>query len=157
MPVTKQEALRRLEKEYRKINSVVGPVDLKVVAAWAISAGKWKPHAKDLVKQCAKEIAGALRNDYFTDPKGRRVRAKHPVKDRRGGTNYSFWDDIRTASRTHMERSFQQRREQIVGDCRQLKTDVDSYNDAHEDETDIQLVLDFTWDVAELEAAQGAA
>jgi hypothetical protein len=28
-----------------------------------------------------------------------------------------------------MEIAFQQRRQQILGDCRQLKTDVDSYND----------------------------
>ena len=49
--------------------------------------------------------------------------------------------------------AFQQRRAQIIGDCRQLKTDVDSYNDAHADEPPIQLVLDFTRDVAELEVA----
>ena len=98
-----------------------------------------------------------MRNEHFTDAKGRRVRAKHSVKSRRGDQNFSLWDDIRTADRAHMETSFAQRREQIVGDCRQLKTDVDSYNDAHVDDVSIQLVLDFTMDVAELEAGRNAA
>jgi hypothetical protein len=49
-----------------------------------------------------------------------------------------------------MELAFAQRRQQIVGDCRQLKTDVDSYNDRHPSERAIQLVFDFTNDLAEL-------
>lgn len=52
-----------------------------------------------------------------------------------------------------MKISFQQRRQQIVGDCRQLKVDVDSYNDLNLDEEPIQTVFDFTMDLAELEAA----
>lgn len=48
-----------------------------------------------------------------------------------------------------MERAFQLRRRQIVGDCKQLKTDVDSFNDNHPAEKPIQLLLDFADDVAE--------
>lgn len=51
-----------------------------------------------------------------------------------------------------MELAFQQRRRQIVGDCRQLKVDVDSFNDNANIGQTIQLILDFTYDVAELEA-----
>jgi hypothetical protein len=47
-----------------------------------------------------------------------------------------------------MERAFAQRREQIISDCVQLRTDVDAYNDMSK-ESPIQLVLDFTEDVAE--------
>jgi hypothetical protein len=50
-----------------------------------------------------------------------------------------------------MELAFAQRRQQILGDCHQLKMDVDSYNDGHADETPIQMVFDFTNDLAELE------
>lgn len=157
MPATKGEQLRRIERRYRLESGTSGPVDLKAVAAWAIKQGHWKPHARSLISQCAKDLAGALRNDYHTDSKGRRVRTKHPVKFRSGERVLALWDDIRTATRGHMEVSFTQRREQIVGDCRQLKTDVDSYNDSHLDETDIQLVLDFTMDVAELEAGREVA
>ena len=48
-------------------------------------------------------------------------------------------------------RSFAQRRQQIVGDCLQLKTDVDVYNDKREPDEPIQVPLDFTLDVAELQ------
>ncbi len=51
-----------------------------------------------------------------------------------------------------MEVAFQQRRQQIVGDCRQLKTDVDSYNENANSEQPIQMVFDFTDDLAELDA-----
>jgi hypothetical protein len=56
-----------------------------------------------------------------------------------------------------MERSFQQRRQGIVGDCRQLKSDVDSYNHNHNTGEDIQLVLDFTADMEEYEALKAIA
>ena len=48
-----------------------------------------------------------------------------------------------------METAFRQRRVQIVGDCRQLKRDVDYYNDAHPSQELIQLFFDFTDDIEE--------
>lgn len=63
------------------------------------------------------------------------------------------WDDMRTAPRDHMQRSFQERRLQIAADCTQLKTDVDSYNDNHNPGEPIVLVFDFTNDVTEAELA----
>jgi hypothetical protein len=54
------------------------------------------------------------------------------------------------APHEHMEKAFTQRREQIVGDNVQLKVDVDVYNDMNRGERpEIQLVLDYTDDVAE--------
>ena len=88
-----------------------------------------------------------MREEYIIDPQGRKVRAKHAARIKQG----VLWDDIRTASLEHMHISFQQRRQQIVGDCKQLKLDVDSYNDNKNDSKPIQLVLDFTLDVAEAE------
>jgi hypothetical protein len=55
-----------------------------------------------------------------------------------------------------MELAFAQRRNQIVGDCRQPKTDVDSFNHARARDNPIQIVLSFTNDVAELEAVRAA-
>jgi hypothetical protein len=54
-----------------------------------------------------------------------------------------------------VQRREQISREQISGDCTQLKTDVDVYNTMNKDEPLIQLVLDFTDDVAEREAWHG--
>jgi len=56
-----------------------------------------------------------------------------------------------------MQVAFQQRRQQIVGDCLQLKNDVDSYNENRKPDQLIQLVLDFTHDSEEIEAMHKAA
>jgi len=94
-----------------------------------------------------------MREEYVTDPQGRRVRAKHVAIIEQNGEQMAFWADIRNAPREHMQLSFQQRRHQIVGDCRQLKADVDSFNDNSTKEEPINMVFDFTLDLAELELA----
>lgn len=49
------------------------------------------------------------------------------------------------------------RRKRIASECKQVKTDVDSYNDAHSEELPIQMPLDFTYDVEEMELAERAS
>ena len=51
-----------------------------------------------------------------------------------------------------MELAFAQRRQQIVGEGVQLKRDVDSYNKAQPEQIPLPLILDFTDDVAEVDA-----
>ena len=51
-----------------------------------------------------------------------------------------------------METAFRQRRGQILGECRQLKSDVDSYNQNASPDSPIPMTFDFTDDLAELEA-----
>lgn len=117
-----------------------------------------QPHPHSALRQCTRELSRALRAEYFTDASGHRVRAKHPVsKKGEDGQQMVLWDDIRTAPRGHMEISFQQRRKRIVGDCRQLKTDAESYSTAHADESPIQVEFDFTRDLRELELVAAAS
>ena len=85
-----------------------------------------------------------MREEYYTDDQGRRVRVNHAARLMTGEKQQTFWDDIRSASRTHMHVSLQQRRDQIVGDCKQLKTDMDSYNENENTGEPIQMVFDFT-------------
>ena len=94
-----------------------------------------------------------MREDFITDPQGRRVRAKYAARLSDGKRQQTLWGDIRSASKDHMKVAFQQRRHQIVGDCRQLKADVDSFNDNRVPEQPIQMSFDFTLDLEELEAA----
>jgi hypothetical protein len=61
----------------------------------------------------------------------------------------TFWTMTRYAERPHMEKAFTQRREQIVGNCCQLRTDIEVYNDVNKGQPPIPLVLDFTYDVEE--------
>jgi len=125
------------------------PVTMHEVADWAIRQRHWQPQPSDLVSRCAEELSRALRNEYFTDPQGRRVRAKHAATVKENQQSFTYWDDIRTASREHMELAFQQRRVSIVADCRQLHNDVDSYNDNNNDGMPVQMVWDFTYDIQE--------
>lgn len=148
---TKQEHLQRIVSEYR-VAGGEWPAESRNIADWAIQTGRWRPHPQAAVKQCAREISRAMREEYYLDGRGRRVRVKHAVMQDQG----TIWDDIRTAPREHMVVAFQQRRERIVDDCRQLKVDADSYSDTHPDENRIQLVFDFSEDLAELEAMDAA-
>lgn len=132
------------------------PYSTRDVAEWAISQGHWDRKAT-AVAICARDISRALREDYYTDTKGRLVRARHSVRvagelPDGGMKQKTFWNDHRRMDYDFAERSFKQRRMQIVGDCKQLKTDVDSYNDAHGDQPAIQLVLNFTYDILEDES-----
>jgi len=125
------------------------PATANEIAIWAMNNNLWEPQRSKIIDICAEQLARAMREEYVTDPQGRKVRAKHAA--RTSGTQHVLWDDIRTASREHMQIAFQQRRHQIVGDCKQLKLDVDSYNENKNEGKPIQLILDFTLDVAEAE------
>lgn len=146
------EQLRRVVKQYQRAEEP-WPATAHDIASWAIKQKLWEPHPSRVLNQCADEIARAMREEYITDPQGRRVRAKHSANLKRDGKQLAFWDDMRTATRGYMEVAFQQRRQQIVGDCRQLKMDVDSFNDNRTPAKPIQMIFDFTLDLMELEAA----
>jgi len=129
------------------------PVSLDNVAAWAIKQGLYRPQPRDVVKLCREALAESLRQEKRIDAKGRRYRAKHSVRTNIGGVQLSLWADIDNAPRSFMEKSFSQRRKAIADDCFQVKQDVDHFNDENQTELPIQIVLDFTDDVAEMEAA----
>lgn len=145
------KTMQRLADEYTR-NGGTWPLEATTVAEWAVRTKRWTPTPDDAVKLFREQFSRAMREEYATDSEGRRIRTKHAVRVKDGSRQIVLWDDIRTAPHSHMVRAFQQRRDQIVGDCRQLKNDVDSYNDARPEFEDIQLVLDFTLDMVELEA-----
>ena len=62
---------------------------------------------------------------------------------------YSAVDILGHAPRDHMQKAFIQRRQQIVGDCVQLATDVEVYNDQNPDQPPLPMLLDFRDDVEE--------
>ena len=144
--------MQQLVEEYRQSGGV-WPAPTRAVAAWAVHNNRWKPQPSAVISQCADHISRALREEYITDSQGRRVRTKHPAPTYQNGKQTSFWDDIRTASPGHMQAAFQVRRRQIVGDCNQLKTDIDSYNDNYNTGQQIRMIFDFTQDLRELDAA----
>ncbi|MCU0893540.1 MAG: hypothetical protein MUD06_04325 [Rhodospirillales bacterium] len=153
---TYKKQMQKIVADYR-LAGQPWPASTSSMAQWAISSGRWHMPADAARRRCAEDIAAAMREEYITDRKGRRVRLLHPATMKLSSGQLVLWDDLRTAPRSHMQVSFQQRRQGIVGDCRQFKTDVDSYNDANPAEEPVQIVFDFTMDLAELEAADDVA
>lgn len=127
------------------------PATCRQMAEWAIQQNAWVPPRGSLVHLGADKLSRAMSEEYITDAQGRRVRAKHVAKIRHEGKQLYLWDDIRTADHAHMAVAFQQRRHQIVADCLQLKNDVESYNENRQPASPLQMIFDFTDDLAELE------
>lgn len=150
---TQSELLQDIVRQYQAANQP-WPATTRDMAQWAIENRLWAPKPSAIVDQCADQLARAMREEYITDAQGRRVRAKHAASQPgTGGEQMVLWADIRTAPHQHMAMAFQQRRHQIVGNCRQLKMDVDSYNQNRTPEQPIQMVFDFTYDLEELALA----
>ncbi|MBS1997077.1 MAG: hypothetical protein JSS86_12225 [Cyanobacteria bacterium SZAS LIN-2] len=128
-------------------------MDPHAIAEWAYQRGLHKPNLKTIIDSIASDIAQAFREEYRVDATGRRYRAKHAATEKRGNRTLSLWADLDdpNAPHTHFVKSFAQRRQQIVGDCVQLATDVDVYNDKRNPAAPIQIPLDFTLDVMELQ------
>lgn len=149
--MTYNEQMQRLADRYMQDTGLT-EVTAREMAVWAIGNGLWQPQPSVLIRQCADEFSRAMREDYVTDPQGRRVRVKHVA---RGDAQIPLWADMRFATRKHMETAFQQRRQSIVGDCKQLKNDLDSYNENFNPAEPIQVVFNFVDDLEEAELAGG--
>lgn len=145
---TYNEMLQKLADKYFD-ESGKATATAKEIAVWAINEGHWDPPSNLVLSKAREDFSRALREQYISNDQGQPVRAKHVARITKGPESQYLWGDIRTAKRKHMETAFRQRREQIVGDCRQLKRDVDYYNSEHTQQKKIQLVFDFTDDIEE--------
>jgi len=119
------------------------------LAVWAVKTFRWEPPSDLVLRKCREDFSRAMREQHIKDDQGQPVRAKHAARRIVDQKQRTFWADIRRAPRAHMLTAFQQRREQIVGDCRQLDRDAAYYNKLHPENEPIQLVFDFTEDVEE--------
>jgi hypothetical protein len=145
------EQHQNLVEQYRRATKKHFWSTLDVVE-WAEKRGLIHVRPIDPRRALAEEIALAMHEDYITDPQGRRVRVKHAARYERNGKQETLWADIREknpATRRHMQIAFQNRRQQIVGECVQLKLDIDSYNENWNGGAEIQACFDFTDDLAD--------
>lgn len=139
-----QRVWHRYEAEHGSV-----PATAREAAAWGISRGMIEMPEVDPLDKLALDMSMALREEYATDKDGRRYRVNHAVRVTKGGVQYTFWAIMKDAPREHMQKALIQRREQIVGDCVQLSTDVDVYNALHKEQTPIQMIFDFREDIEE--------
>lgn len=145
---TYNEQLQRIWRQYEEEHGRAA-ASARDVVVWGVSKGLISLSHRDPYDQLAEDMSRALREHYSTDARGRRYRLNHAVRVYKNGVQITFWAMMDFAPRSHMEKAFTQRREQIVGDCYQLKVDVDVYNDLNSGQPPLPLVLDFTDDVEE--------
>lgn len=146
---TKMEQLQQVWHKY-DAEREHKPTSAREAVEWAVTEGLLELPKVDAYDVLAGQMSQALREEYGTDTQGRRYRVNHAVRVSKAGVQYTFWAAMGFAPHEHMEKAFTQRREQIVGDNLQLKIDVDVYNDINKGRRpEIQLVLDYTDDVAE--------
>ena len=71
--------LRKLANRYLQAHGYE-PVDLDVLFQWAERTNQWEPPKAMSRRRIFKaEMRRALRDDYYEDPQGRRVRKKHVI------------------------------------------------------------------------------
>lgn len=143
-----KEQLQKIWHQYEAEHGAV-PATAREAVAWGITRGMIDIPEVDPLDKLASDMSTALREEYAKDKNGRRYRVNHAVRVTKGGVQYTFWAIMKDAPREHMQKAFIQRREQIVGDCVQLDTDVAAYNSFHEDQKPIQMLFDFRDDLIE--------
>ena len=146
--MTENEKFQQLWKRYENDNDYK-PSSAREVVDWAVENGLLELPRLAPKAALASKMANALRQEQGVDENGKHYRLNHAVRVTENGVQNTFWGIMGFATHQHMTRSFGQRRDQIIGDCLHLKTDVDVYNSQQPLENVIQLVLDFTEDVAE--------
>lgn len=144
MPMTKREQLLRTKDEYRASHDNA-PATARDMAEWAVEAGMYKLPPFAATKKCAEELADAMRLQYMPVKGGRRVRAMHSWPTEQG----TLWDDLRTIKRGPMELSTALKRSGVVGEVKQLKRDLDFFNEFHPDEPPIEISFNFENDLAD--------
>ena len=144
----RNELLQRVWKRYENEHDRL-PASAREVVEWAVENKLLNLPEVDPYDILADQMSTALREEYDVDEKGRRYRVNHAVRVTKHGVQTTFWAIMGFAPREHMQRAFTQRRNQIIGDCFQLKVDVDVYNNMNPDQLPLPLVLDFTDDVKE--------
>ena len=123
------------------------PVNPADVYLWALKNKRWQPAAKTQRQLFCEELGRAAQKETYEDEQGRQVRRKHAVRIKQGSEQLVLWADVEDAPPEHMQMSFQQRRRGIGGDVKQLKTDMDSYNDNNKHGASIQLSFNFDVDM----------
>lgn len=145
--MTKAQQMQSIIKKYRE-ETGKDSVNMHDVADYAVKMGWPLPKPKTALERLAEQFSGAAREEIRKDEvTGRPYRANLAVTTWQGKEQLTLWTDIDAAPRKIAHKSFQQRREQMVGDAVQLTFDVMHWNRVNEAETPIVMPMDFTDDV----------
>jgi hypothetical protein len=147
--------LLKIVEDYREAG-MEWPATKDQIAEWAVANDRYQLTRGMAVSQCAEKITRAMRLEHIRDKKGRSVRKYYAARLRENGQLVMKWDDL-NAERPFMEMAAANRRNQILGQCWQLKQDMDSYSDRKCPDQPIQLDFNFNVDLEELGGLNEAA
>lgn len=146
-------AYQKLVEEYRAAGNE-WPARSWTIAGWALENGKATYSRYSQRKMLALSISRSMREEIYTDKQGRRPRKKHcfPVLTESPSglkRQHFLWCDHETAKPDEFRAAAQYRRKLMVGDAKQLKIDVDSFNENNQFGAQLLLNFDLTKDVIE--------
>lgn len=145
--VTRKQEMQRLIRLYRD-ETGKREVEMHDVAKFAAKKGWPLPTPESAIDRLARQFSEAAREETKRDEvTGRPYRVNHAVIQRQGQEQMTLWIDIDDATRPLAQKSFVQRREQMVGDAVQLSFDVEHWNRVNPKEQPIVMPMDFTDDV----------
>lgn len=145
--MTKAQEMQLIIKRYRE-ETGKDSVDMHDVAQYAANMGWPLPKPKTAIDRLAEQFSSAAREEIRKDAvTGKPYRANLAVTTWQGTEQMTLWTDIDVAPRHIAHKSFQQRREQMVGDAVQLTFDVMHWNRVNEIDEPINMPMDFTDDV----------
>jgi hypothetical protein len=142
------EQLLRIVEDYRAAGEP-WPATKQQIAEWAVAHDKYEVARGVAVSQCAEKIGRAMGLEHVRDRKGRSIRKYYAAAIRENGQLVMKWDDY-NAERPFMEVAAANRRNQVLGQCWQLKNDIDSYNERRCPDQPIQMDFNFNVDLEEL-------
>ena len=145
--MTKAQTMQSIIKKYRE-KTGKDSVNMHDVAKYAAGMGWPLPKPKTALERLAEQFSSAAREEIRKDEiTGKPYRANLAVTTWRGHEQLTLWTDIDIAPRHVAQKSFHQRREQMVGDAVQLTFDVMNWNRVNATEEKIDMPMDFTDDV----------
>lgn len=143
----KSQEMQSIIKRYKQESGKTS-VDMHEVALYAMKMGWPMPKPKTALDRLAEQFSSAAREEVRRDAvTGKPYRANLAVTFWNGTQQTTLWHDIDEAPRSIAHRSFQQRREQMVGDAVQLTFDVMHWNRINEEAEPIVMEMDFKDDV----------
>jgi hypothetical protein len=149
------DQLVKIVEDYRAAGGA-WPASREEIAEWAVAHDRYELTRGMAVRQCAEKLGRAMGLQHIRDKKGRSVRKYYAAPVREDGQLVMKWDDW-NAPRSFMEITAASRRNQILGQCWQLKNDLDSYNERRCPDQPIQLDFNFSVDLEELGQLNEAA
>jgi hypothetical protein len=145
---TFNEQLVRIVEDYRAAGQA-WPATREQLAEWAVANDRYQLTRGMAVSQCAEKLSRAMGLEHIRDSKGRSVRKYYAARIRESRQLVMKWDDL-NAERPFMEVAAANRRNQVLGQCWQLKNDIDSYNERRCPDEPIQIDFNFNVDLEEL-------